>query len=360
MIKKKCFTPDWIECVSSELHYNDKNLIEKVIRALSLLEMLVKAGCPFTFKGGTALFLMLNKSGHRLSIDIDIICPPGTNIEDYMKSYAEYGFTSLELVERKRRDSVDIPKTHSKFFYQIAYKNDDVKSYILLDVLYEEVHYLRTRQIAIDSPFICLEGEPLMVTVPSVDDILGDKLTAFAPNTTGIPYYKNGNSCSMEIAKQLFDVGRLFENVSDLQITAEAFKKIVLVEMSYRSLGTDIGMVFNDIRQTALCISTRGNAGEGDFNLIQDGIMRVKSFMYKQRYRIEEAIIDAARTAYIATLIEKGIHKIEYYSGNPSDIKELVILPSLTNKLNKLRNSLPEAYFYWAKTSELLAKTSEP
>ena len=50
MIKKECFTAEWIEQVSSELHYNDKNLIEKVIRALSLLEMLVKAGCPLVFK----------------------------------------------------------------------------------------------------------------------------------------------------------------------------------------------------------------------------------------------------------------------------------------------------------------------
>lgn len=70
----------------------------------------------------------------------------------------------------------------------------------------------------------------------------------------------------MEIAKQLYDVGRLFENVSDLQITKEAFRKIAVVELSYRSFGTDIGQVFNDIRQTALCISTRGKAGEGDFD----------------------------------------------------------------------------------------------
>ena len=86
MIKKECFTTEWIEQVASELHYNDKNLIEKVIRALSLLEMLVKAGCPLVFKGGTALMLILGKSAHRLSIDIDVICPPGTNIEDYLKS----------------------------------------------------------------------------------------------------------------------------------------------------------------------------------------------------------------------------------------------------------------------------------
>lgn len=261
MIKKECFTAEWIEQVSSELHYNDKNLIEKVIRALSLLEMLVKAGCPLVFKGGTALMLILGKSAHRLSIDIDLICPPGTNIEDYLKSFADFGFINLELVERKQRDDADIPKSHSKFFYQIAYRNDtDAQSYILLDVLYEDIHYFRTQQIAINCPFIRLEGKPLMVTVPSAEDILGDKLTAFAPNTTGIPYYRNGRSCSMEIAKQLYDVGRLFENVSDLQITKEAFRKIAVVELSYRSFGTDIGQVFNDIRQTALCISTRGKS----------------------------------------------------------------------------------------------------
>jgi hypothetical protein len=28
----------------------------------------------------------------------------------------------------------------------------------------------------------------IFVTVPTVDWLLGDKLTAFAPNTTGIPY----------------------------------------------------------------------------------------------------------------------------------------------------------------------------
>ena len=139
-----------------------------------------------------------------------------------------------------------------------------------------------------------------------------------------------------------------------MQITSEAFRKIALVELSYRSLGTDIGQVFNDIRQTALCISTRGKAGEGDFELIQDGIIRVKSFMYKQRYQIDNAIIDASRAAYLATLIEKGISEMELYSGTPADIKDLSIRPSLTNKLNKLRNNLPEAFYYWAKTSELL------
>lgn len=51
MINKECFTTKWIEDKSKELNYPDKNIIEKVIHAFSLLDMLSGSGCPFHFKG---------------------------------------------------------------------------------------------------------------------------------------------------------------------------------------------------------------------------------------------------------------------------------------------------------------------
>lgn len=358
MIQNDCFTSAWIDSVSKQLKYNDKNLIEKVIRALSLLEMLVEAKCPMVFKGGTSLMLILNDTANRLSIDIDVICPPGTDIEQYLTAYKQHGFTDKELIERKSRGN-DVPKSHSKFFYQIAYTDgSNSPSYILLDVLYEDIHYHQTEQVAIRSPFIQLDGEPLMVTVPSAPDILGDKLTAFAPNTTGIPYFKinkrgESKDCALEICKQLFDVGRLFEKVNDLSVSGDSFKKIAEVELSYRGLPNDLSVVYEDIRQTALCISTRGTAGNGNFAQLQQGVSKLRSFMYKQKYIIDNAIVDSARAAYLATLIEKGVNEIEKYH-SAQDVVNLQIADTLTNKLNKLRGSLPEAFFYWAKTSELL------
>ena len=50
MISKECFTTTWIDQKSKELQYNDKNIIEKVIRAFSLLDMLAQSGCPLHFK----------------------------------------------------------------------------------------------------------------------------------------------------------------------------------------------------------------------------------------------------------------------------------------------------------------------
>ena len=61
-----------------------------------------------------------------------------------------------------------------------------------------------------------------MVTVPSIDSITGDKLTAFAPTTIGIPYFKGKDKqpFSMEICKQLFDLSKLFENIQKMKVVA--------------------------------------------------------------------------------------------------------------------------------------------
>ena len=42
MISTESLTTEWIDAVSKELKYPDKGLLEKAIRALSLLELLVK------------------------------------------------------------------------------------------------------------------------------------------------------------------------------------------------------------------------------------------------------------------------------------------------------------------------------
>lgn len=352
MIKQECFTREWCESVSRRLHYNDIQLIEKVVRALSLLELLVQSGCPFHFKGGTATMLLLGETTKRLSIDIDIICPPGTEIIDYLSRFKDFGFTKIDLVERKTPGK-NIPKSHSKFFYQITYTDKGGEGYILLDVLYEDCHYNNTLEIPIQSPFIELDGDPLMVCVPSVDDILGDKLTAFAPNTTGIPYHKGPKVCSVEIIKQMYDIARLFERVDNLATTADVFNKIVRVEMSYRNI-EDVEKVYYDIIQTSLLIATRGKEGIGDFQILSDGIKQIRNYIHTSNYHLDHAIVDSARAAYIASCLKSGNVMIEKYPNKPEVVHDMEIKPSLPSKLNKLRKTYPEAFYYWAKASKLL------
>lgn len=124
----------------------------------------------------------------------------------------------------------------------------------------------RVEQLPIVSPFLVMEGEPLTVNLPSKEDLLGDKLTAFAPNTTGIPYIKMTRSwdgsmeerhCGMEIIKQLFDVASLFDGVEDLRVVRETFGRIAPIELEYRGLNKDNLMaVLEDIYRTAELVCT--------------------------------------------------------------------------------------------------------
>lgn len=350
MISKECFTEEWIENVSSDMKYPDKNLIEKVIRAFSLVELLVESGCPFIWKGGTSLMLILGRQLHRLSIDVDIICPPGTDINKYLEKFEDYGFVSKEEEYREQR-STDIPKSHSKFHYQIAYMSGSNRNeYILLDVLYEDAHYQKVNTLNLENPFVKWDGKPVKVNVPSADDILGDKLTAFAPNTSGIPYVKNGQTRHLEIIKQLYDVGRLFDVATDLDNVKHAYKRIVPVEMSYRGLPADTVLTLDDTIATAKCLSTRGKAGMGDFDALQSGINRLKSFMYLGKYYIEQASVDAAKAAYLAAVLKHDLPTIEKYDATRSIVKSEKNFPSA---ISKMLIGNPEAYFYWTKYAEI-------
>ncbi len=68
MIKVECASKEKIETITKSTKAKDKILVEKVMRALMLLEGLAKFDLNFVFKGGTALMLLFG-STKRLSID---------------------------------------------------------------------------------------------------------------------------------------------------------------------------------------------------------------------------------------------------------------------------------------------------
>jgi hypothetical protein len=344
MISKSRLTPEWLATVSSKNNKADRILIEKAIRALLLLEGLTKTDLKFVFKGGTALMLLM-KSTKRLSIDIDIIVSNKQDLNEFLNSFlAEQGFTRFELQERKA--NIDIEKAHYKFFYQPIHKSNLDEDYVLLDVLFEEPHYTKLLDWPIESSFVQQDGEPIMVKIPSHEDILGDKLTAFAPNTTGIPYEKNGNSRAMEIIKQLFDIGSLLDVVEDTAIITQTFDTFANAEISYRKCQTDVIGVLNDIYNTALHICSRGEEGVGNFKVLSLGIVQVKRFIFSESYHIDRAIIDAAKAAYLAVIIQQKHGKLDKYK-NADQVRDFVIDQSFNSKLNKLKKGNPEAFFYW-------------
>lgn len=127
------------------------------------------------------------------------------------------------------------------------------------------------------------------------------------------------------------------------------FRGVPIEELS----AGQIDRYFEDVRQSAMCLSTRGQIGEGRFDEFRDGLIRIKGYMYQRNYYIEHATVDAAKAACLATSFQRGVTDIPKYS-QEAKLSELTIYDKMPKELQRLRRSLPEAFWYWARTYELL------
>jgi len=354
MIGSHCFEKEWIDGIRRQKGYEKINppLLEKMIHALSLLQHLQTQGLHFTFKGGTSLMLLLDKAT-RFSVDIDIITVGGKEIIEEVldKIVGASHFVSWRL-DGKRSYKPGIPKAH----YELEYDSQVNKNsnYILLDVLFEKTHYPTLQQRPVQSLFI--ETATLIpVNVPTVEGIAGDKLTAFAPTTTGILY---GKGKELEIIKQLYDLGNLFNHIQSLQEVANSFSAFATQEIAYRGLNIEDADILRDSLDTCRVIGFRNRSNtEPDrsrFAELQRGIASFSEFPVLGSFRIDEAITAAAKVAYLCVkLLAKDYSPLERY--DQQVISELSIKNPQWNVLNKLKR-LPDqaAFYYWYKCLELL------
>lgn len=350
MIHKDSHTIEWISQVAKTNRNADKILVEKVIKALSLLEQLQLHDLDFIFKGGTALMLLL-PNPKRLSIDIDIILSEKPkDIEAIFSSIVENSeFTGFEPNPRNTKSKID--KAHYKFFYKPVANTRLKDEYILLDILYESNPYNTSiKEIAVNSSFVKVTGKHTKVRVPTYEAILGDKLTAFAPGTTGVQY---GKDKEIEIIKQLYDIGHLFDVIEDFNIVKEVFERIGKRELQYREMKLSLDDVLDDIFETSLCVSTRGMDGKGDFLELQTGIQNIVSYIFSESFFIDKAITHASKAVYLSALLKTKSKKILRYN-DIEDIAGLLIDQPFNTKLNKLKKSNPEAFFYWYQTARLM------
>ena len=132
-------------------------------------------------------------------------------------------------------------------------------------------------------------------------------------------------SMSMEIIKQLYDIGNLFDIANDLKVIKNTFGKFVKTELDYRNLKKiSPAEVLEDTYQTALCISLRGSDGKGDFDELLKGIQRVTGFIFSEPYHLDKAITHAARAAYLSRLIATSQMTFEKYK-DPKQVSEAII-----------------------------------
>jgi predicted nucleotidyltransferase component of viral defense system len=294
MLTRENFTKSHID----ELRMKSKRdpvLLERAVYAFGLLEAISRIGLPFIFKGGTCLMLLLQRP-MRLSADIDILVEPGTDLDAYVqKSSVIFPFVRCE--EQKRVGNSGIEKRHFKFTYDSPTNGKEL--YILLDVLFEENPYAHLLEKEISNELLLTQGEMLTVKVPNVNGILADKLTAFAPHTTGIPLNVGKD---MEVMKQMYDVCTLIDAFTDFAEVRDTYMRISKTEIAYR--GTDIKPddALMDTFQAAACIASRGKM-VGEYKLYVGGIRDLRGHIFAENYSPEIAAVRVTKIMYAAACL---------------------------------------------------------
>ena len=299
MLKKENFTEEHIRDLQSASH-RDPLLLERSVYAFGLLEAITRVGMPFIFKGGTCLMLLLERP-MRLSTDIDIIVAPGTDLNTLIEEAGKiFPFVSVEEQVRKGKNNIE--KRHFKFVYESPVMERSI--YILLDVLFEDAKYKRLIAKPIKNELILTDGEDLTVQIPSVESILGDKLTAFAPHTTGILLNSNKD---MEIIKQLYDVMTLIEVAEDFTEVRETYYSLVQDEIAYRGLDIGPGDALRDTYNATVSIASRGKVSKEDYVSYLQGLRDVRSHIYVENFSAEEASKRVPVVMYLVACLLKNV-----------------------------------------------------
>lgn len=329
-------------------------MLEKTIIALQLLGHLAESGLPIQFKGGSSLLLRLNPI-RRLSIDVDIVT----------QAKAEELIAVLGQVSRLRplagyahdaqRDKELPPKKHFRIFYPsvVEAKND----HVLLDVLFEPQVVPHCEPVVINTPFITPERE-VRVAVPTVNSLLGDKLTAFAPRTIGIlfdPLRK------IDIAKQLFDVGVLFDAVTDLSVAADVYAATHARQLVYRNATFSLADTLNDSIETGFLYSQlelRGGAKTEQGLFLQEGVSALQNHLVNQPFHRDEARIAAGKVACVAAWIQRhpagvSIEQLRFRPDHITGLRGLQFQAPWT-PLTRLKGGNAEAFHYWHQAQRML------
>ena len=345
MIDSKTFSAEHIRNIQSQTK-RDPALIERSIFALGLLEAVARADLPFIFKGGSSLMLLMEKP-RRFSTDIDIVVTPGVDIDGFLAVAATI-WPFVRITEHMRKAVANIEKRHFKFAFTSPLSGRELT--ILLDVLFEENPYSTTFKKSISNELLLVNHPDVYVYLPNANCILADKLTAFAPYTTGIPYNIDKE---LEIIKQLYDIAALADHIDDFSEVKSNYTNISRNEIKYRELVIMPEDALLDTLRAATCIAGRGVYHPDEYLMLKRGVHNIRNHIYSENFNGEVVVQRACIVMYLAVAILTNQDNLpcfmenDFYESTDIQLGEYGKL-SYIRKIDKL------AYKYLVETIKML------
>jgi predicted nucleotidyltransferase component of viral defense system len=350
-LNKGCFEKSWIEA-ESRRHRTGNTFFEKGIHAFELLGRLSQEGLDFVFKGGTSLLLRLPKP-RRLSIDVDIVCRESADrLERILKKCAGTPFTGVE--EDARHHNRPPRRRHWNFSYNSITPDHCPEPYIILDVLEEDCLYPDVDPVEIRTPFFTAD-HTIRVRVPTVDNLLADKLTAFAPGTIGQEY---SDEHPEKIVKHLFDIGELFNAAEQLHTIQRVYDTIARAEIGYRQGEWSVTDCLGSTIQAAklvTALAVNQNLHPENSVRLRRGIAELGGHLLGINFTAVHAAAAAGKAALLATVIKHGatgtpIQDLRYDRSKLAAINTPLSDPVFA----KLAQVAPEAFYYWHTVETLV------
>lgn len=350
MIKEFCFTKEHIQNFRNIYKKANSEYVEKTIYAFELLSLLVKSGMDFIFKGGTSLLLLLPEP-KRLSVDIDIVGE--IDITKLVSMIENTKFTKVEPDIRK--NDKDFIK-HFIFYYDSVFKVQN--PHILLDIVLKKHNFPNNQYKLLKTPFFETIKD-IQVKLPFINSILADKLTAFAPNTIGIPFDENSVARKIGIIKQLFDISNLFDFADDLNEIKKSYINAHSFECQMRKVNFDLEETLKDSIATSYLIcqsGLKGSISNNELEILRFGCKNLMNFLLIGSFSLDQAKIPASKVAFLANAIlhdlQIDLNTIKYNSKKNEDIQNWK-LSGKYEILNRLKYILPESFYYWYLTYQI-------
>ncbi|MBE2255658.1 MAG: nucleotidyl transferase AbiEii/AbiGii toxin family protein [Ignavibacteria bacterium] len=346
MISEKSFSKEWIEKKSKEFKISKYDILEKANKALYLLEKLKESELDFIFKGGTALTILL-KEEKRFSTDIDITTKENDKtIEKILENivFKKY-FKKYEIENRESKSK--IKKTHYRLFYDSVITGYEQN--VLLDVVFCDLIILDVINTEIKSNFIDTKGTTFVKTL-SIESLLGDKLTTLAFNSIGIDI-KN----DLGIAKQVFDINRLFDEITNIKKVELAFLEICKLQLQFRGLKTKENQILNEIIENVI-IFVKGYYGinlkikeKEYFNCFISGLDKLQNNIIPKydsgKFSRDSFLKSLTKSAFLCSVLNSGDLK-NFVKYNKETRLEDLFNYEHKDKLNKLKKLDKESHYY--------------
>ncbi len=353
------FLPEALGNSCKSLNFRQLPLFETCLHAFELLGRLSGSGLPFLFKGGTSMFLH-SAAPRRISTDIDIMTPvSGDDLLNVLRTVAEGDpFLSFDEHDRGFRDLPN--RRHFRYFYQPA-TGGSKPIPLLLDVVEDDFSAFLSEDKPVAQSWFTPSREAT-VKVQTLDYLLGDKLAAFAPRTTGVPYVrKDGTEGDlMQIAKQFFDVATLFDLNGNPSACLPAWQEHVRKEAAYRGLKElDPEDVLKDTFHACLAatmVTFPVKRRHRDSNRLWKGINSLANHVVEGALSHQGMFEMAGKVAYLTALLGNPPSSPITKPQPPENVTELrgMKIDGTLRFLNPIGGSSPNGLFFWNEAAKIV------